>query len=171
MKIRNIPAQITTVEDKIVGNLSLTQMILLMIPIFWFMVVYALFYPFMQYSWYKLPIFLIIGLSSLILALRIKEKIILSWLTILLRFTTRPKYYVLNKNDSYLRHMDVMSFDKEKATAKVKLHEKEKKSVPDKAFSIRDFVKLENLLTDPRFSFSIKSHKKGAVYVAFEQKQ
>jgi len=74
MKIRNIPAQITTVEDKIVGNLSLTQMILLMIPIFWFMLVYTLFYPFMQYSWYKLPIFLIIAVFSLILAIRVKKK-------------------------------------------------------------------------------------------------
>jgi len=66
--------------------------------------------------------------------------------------------------------MDVVSFDKEKAKAKEQAFVKEKKSVTDKTFSFRDFVKLENLLTDPRFSFSIKSHKKGALHVAFEQK-
>ncbi len=170
MKVRNIPAQITTVEDKIAGNLSLTQIVLLMIPVFWFMVVYTLFSPFMHFAWYKVPLFLIFGLASLILAIRIKEKIILSWLVILLRYNIRPKYYVLNKNDSYLREMNLVSLGKEKEKAKVKSFAKEKQSVTEKALAFRDFVRLENLLSDPRISFSIKSHKKGGLHVAFEQK-
>lgn len=169
MKTRIIPAQITTVEDKIVGNLSLTQIILLMIPVFWFMIVYTLFFPFMHFAWYKIPLFLIFGLSSLILSIRIKEKIILSWLTVLLRYTTRPKYYVFNKNDSYLRDMHIISFTKEKK--KIKALIIEKKAVTDKVLAFADFVRLENLLSDPKISFSIKSHKKGGLHVAFEQKQ
>ncbi len=169
MKTRIIPAQITTVEDKIVGNLSLTQIILLMIPVFWFMIVYTLFFPFMHFAWYKMPLFLIFGLSSLILSIRIKEKIILSWLTVLLRYTTRPKYYVFNKNDSYLRDMHIISFTKEKK--KIESLIKEKKAVTNKVLAFADFVRLENLLSDPKISFSIKSHKKGGLHVAFEQKQ
>jgi hypothetical protein len=33
MRTRVIPAQITTVEDRIAGNLNLTQILLLMIPV------------------------------------------------------------------------------------------------------------------------------------------
>jgi len=36
MRTRVIPAQITTVEDKIVGNLNLMQMAILMVPIFFY---------------------------------------------------------------------------------------------------------------------------------------
>ena len=55
MKVRSIPAQITTVEDKIAGNLNLTQILLLMIPVFWLMIVYTIFPPYMEFSVYKFP--------------------------------------------------------------------------------------------------------------------
>lgn len=170
MKIRSIPAQITTVEDKIVGNLNLTQMMLLMVPVFWGMIVYTMFLPVMEFAWYKAFLFSFVGIISLILALRIKDKIVLQWIVILLRYNLRPKYYVFNKNDSYMRSMDVLSIEKSKRKTKT-IHAKQLQKIKHTQSSLGDLIRLENILTNPKYSFSIKSQKKGAFYVAIEQKR
>ena len=170
MRIRNIPAQITTVEDKIVGNLNLTQMFLLMVPVFWGMIIYTMFSPFMNFAWYKLFLFLIVGVISLTMAIRIKDKILLQWIVILLRFNFRPKYYILNKNDAYLRTMDVITVEKEKRK-EMKVHAKQKQKITKQQIQLGDLIRFENILTNPKYNFSIKSQKKGALYVAIEQKQ
>lgn len=171
MKVRSIPAQITTVEDKIAGNLNLTQILLLMIPVFWLMIVYTLFTPTMHFALYKIPLFLIVGVTSLILSIRIKEKIILNWLTILLRYNTRAKYYLFDKNDSYMRAMDLITFEGSKKKQPAKSTSKKTERTDNTAIALGDLVKLERLLIDPKYSFSIKSQKKGSLYVAFEQNQ
>src|SRR5208282_4856426 len=101
-----------TVEDKIAGNLNLTQITLLILPIFVFVLVYAVCVPSMHFAWYKVPVFLITGSLFPILAIRLKEKLILDWLTILFRYTTRPTYYVFNKNDIYQRSLDLPPVEK-----------------------------------------------------------
>ncbi len=169
MKVRSIPAQITTVEDKIAGNLSLTQIFLLMIPVFWLMIVYSVLPPLMEFSLYKLPLVLIIGIITLALALRVKDKIVLNWLVILLRYTLRPRYYLFNKNDSYLRTLDLISIEKSKRKAKAKTQAKVTEKSNSTPVSLGDLAKLEGILADPSYSFSIKSQKKGALYVAVEQ--
>lgn len=166
MKIQSIPAQITTVEDKIVGNLSLTQIVLLMLPMFWLMIVYTLFTPSMQFVLYKLPLFLLVASMFLVLALRIKDKIVLHWLVILLRFHLRPTYYVFDKNDPYLRTMEGMDSGIKKKRITPTSSKARALQTP---VTIGDLVRLDGLLTNPHSSFSIKSKKKGTVYVAFEQ--
>ena len=170
MKVRGIPAQITTVEDKIAGNLSLTQLLLLMLPVFWFMLVYTLFLPAMHFTWYKVPLIFFVSITSLTLSLRIKEKIILQWLLILLRYNLRPRYYLFDKNDSYLRTMHLIHPEKNKRRVIAKSGVKEKQ-VFQATLTFDDLVRFEGLLADPKFSFSIKSQKKGALYVAVEQNQ
>lgn len=169
MKIQRIPAQITTVEDKIAGNLNLTQIVLLILPVFVFVVVYAIFAPSMHFAWYKVPLFLITGSVFPILAIRFKEKLIMDWLAILFRYKTRPKYYVFNKNDLYQRTVDPLPV--EKKHKKEKAHKTEEKKSTSPVVSISDLVRLEGVLTNPGYSFSIKSQKKGAFSIAFEQKQ
>jgi hypothetical protein len=169
MKMQRIPAQITTVEDKIAGNLNLTQIVLLILPVFIFVVVYALFTPSMHFSWYKVPIFLLLGSAPLILAIRFKEKILLNWLSLLFRYTMRPQYYVFNKNDLATRTIDL--FPVEQKQHKRKEHGVIKKQETSSVVSFGDLVKLEGLLSNPEYSFSIKSKKKGALSIAFEQKQ
>lgn len=78
-----------------------------MSPVFWAAIVYILLPIPMHLSWYKVTLILVAVVISGLLAIRIKDKIILQWLQTLLRFRTRPKYYVFNKNDSYLREMDL----------------------------------------------------------------
>ena len=99
MRSKPIPAQITTVEDKIAGNLNLTQIMLLMVPVFFTTAAYAVFPPTMQLAIYKIPLVLVVLVLSLILSMRIKGKVVLNWLVILLRYNTRPRYYLFNKND------------------------------------------------------------------------
>ncbi len=168
MKIRRIPAQITTVEDKIAGNLNFTQMILLVLPVFVVLVGYSSIPPIMHISVFKIILMSSIGIIPPLLAIRVKEHIILSWIGILLTYSLRPKYYVFNKNDASQRVID--SIPQEKKHAKAHSKTSAKQTVQQKALSFGELVKLEDLLANPKYSFSVKSHKKGAFHVAFEQK-
>jgi len=169
MRTTVIPAQITTVEDKIAGNLNLTQILILMVPVFWTTIVYALISPTMRLAWYKFPLVLIVLFACLILSLRIKGKVVLSWLIVLIRFNARAKYYLFNKNDGYQRMIDLPVFEKKQIKIfKEKVVEKEAEK-PISNFNIPDFVKLENLIRNSAYSLSFKTAKKGGVNVAFEQ--
>lgn len=169
MRSTVIPAQITTVEDRIAGNLNLTQMILLIIPILWTMVVYILFFPVMNFVLYKLPIIASITILCLILALRIKGKVVLQWLIILLRYNLRPKYYLFNKNESYLRVLDLPVFPKKQRKLFSKAPAKQEKKATKPAISFGDLARLDNLIANPKYSLSVKLGRKGGLNVGLEQ--
>lgn len=168
MRTTVIPAQITTIEDKIAGNLSLTQILILMVPVFWTAIVYTLLTPAMKLAWYKFPLILIVLFICLTLSLRIKGKVVLNWLIVLLNFNVRPKYYLFNKSDTFSRIIDLPVFEKKQIKLfKEKAVTKEApKTVPN--FNVSDFVRLENFINNSDYSLSFKS-KKGGVNVAFEQ--
>ena len=169
MKTRVIPAQITTVEDKIAGSLSLTQILLLMTPVFWTAMVYALFMPQLKFAMYKVPIIGVVLLISLFLAIRIKEKLILNWLMVLVTYNMRPKYYVFNKNEKYLRAMDMPSFTNQKNIKLKKSLALNQNEAQSKTVSLRELIKLDGILTNPKYTFSLKSTKKGGLNVAIQQ--
>lgn len=169
MKTQVIPAQITTVEDKIAGNLNLTQILILMVPIFWTTIVYAFFFPTMKLAMYKIPLVLTAVFICLILAMRIKGKVVVEWLAVLLKFNTRPKFYVFNKNESYLRTMDLPVFDKKPLKLFAKSVKKEIRVIP--TFDVPQLAQLENLIASQRLNLSFKTTKKGGFHVAFEQIQ
>ncbi|MBI2314443.1 hypothetical protein HYU93_00060 [Candidatus Daviesbacteria bacterium] len=168
MRTTVIPAQITTIEDKIAGNLSLTQILILMVPVFWTAIVYTLLTPAMKLAWYKFPLILIVLFICLTLSLRIKGKVVLNWLIVLLNFNVRPKYYLFNKNDAYQRIIDLPVVERKQVKLfKEKVVTKEApKTAPN--FAVSDFVAFENFINNPNYSLSFKS-KKGGVNVAFEQ--
>ena len=167
MKTTVIPAQITTVEDRIAGNLNLTQMILLIIPILWTMIIYTILTPTMHLAWYKLPLMILVTLFCLILALRIKGKVVLNWLVILLKYNLRPKYYLFDKNEAYLRDIDLPVFKSEKRKISKAPAKQEKKAKTN--IALGDLARFEDFITNPKYGFSIKLNKKGALNVAFEQ--
>ncbi len=166
MRTTVIPAQITTVEDKIAGSLSMTQIVILMIPVFFATLVFALVPPTMHVSLYKLPPVFFVLLLCLLLSLRIKGKVVASWLLVLLRFNTRAKYYVFNKNDTYLRDISEVVIETNK-----KVKEKAKKEIilPAKTFGLKELKELETFIKNPKYSFSLKPGKKGALYVAVSE--
>jgi hypothetical protein len=171
MRSQPIPAQITTVEDKIAGNLNLTQIMLLMVPVFFTTAAYAMFPPRMHLAIYKFPLVLIVLIVSLILSMRIKGKVVLNWLVILLRYNLRPRYYLFNKNDAYLRTLDLPVFDKKPRKLFKKAPAKLEKRAPIPAFALSDLAKLQNVITNPKYSFVLKAGKKGGFNVSLGQVQ
>jgi hypothetical protein len=169
MRTTVIPAQITTVEDKIAGNLNLTQILLLMVPVFWTTIVYSVFSPAMQLAWYKIPVVLIVSLISIALSLRIKGKVVLNWIIVLLRFNIRPRFYLFNKNDVFMRLVDLPVFEKKKVKLFKKSLAKKNAKTISPGFGFSELVKLENLIKNPKYTLSFKAGKKGGMHVAFKQ--
>ena len=167
MRTTVIPAQITTVEDKIAGNLSMTQIVILLIPIFFGTFVFAILPPSMHVALYKLPVVLFVLLVCLILSLRVKGKVVASWLLVLLAYNTRATYYVFNKNDTYLRDMPEFEKSNEKETLKAVV--KKELAIPAKTFGVKELKELEAFIRNPKYSFSLKPGKKGGLYVAVSE--
>lgn len=166
MRSQVIPAQITTVEDKIAGNFSLTQIMLLLLPVLIASFIYAFLPPSMNFVIYKLILAGVFAILSITLAVRIKGRIIASWLVVLLRYNARPKYYVYNKNS--VMHREVIN--PELQAIKVKSEVKEEAiskqiNTPD----IKDVLKLRHLLDTTDFNLTYRSGKKGGLNVAFEK--
>ncbi len=99
MRTTIVPAQMTTVEDKIAGDLSFLQILLLLSALIVATVIYALFPARLHLTLYKIPLIIGSTLFLGLLALRIKEKIILQWILLLTTYNLRPKYFVFDKND------------------------------------------------------------------------
>src|SRR5579872_7146430 len=140
MRTTIIPAQITTVEDKIIGSFTMPQLVMLMIPVLWTTLVYALFPVPMHITWYKIPVVLLVVIVSVVLSLRIKGKVMIQWLEVILRYNLRPQYYVFNKNTMYLRDAPIQE-TKQLAPKKVKA--KPEIAIPAKTFNLKDLKELE----------------------------
>lgn len=159
MRTTIIPAQITTVEDKIAGSLNFAQILLLMTPVLWGTLVYAVFSPSMKLAPYKISLTLIVTLISLALALRIKDKIVAEWIGVLLRYKLRPKFYLFNKNDLMERTIDLpiepISHHKQIAAKSPKKQMRE--------LSVKELIKLEQALNSKNLAVSFRYGRKGSL--------
>jgi hypothetical protein len=159
-----IPAQITTVEDKIAGNLSFMQVFILMVPVFISTLIYVMFIPVMNLAIYKVVLMIISLILCSVLAFRFKGKIVLNWLIILINYNLRPKYYVFNKNDIFQRDVVLdsksitINSQKLKHTAKVK-----QKNI------VKDIKQIEKYLKNEKYGLTVKPNKKGGFYVAYNE--
>lgn len=162
MKTSIVPAQITTVEDKVAGNLSLAQMLLLAAPMFGGSALYVILPPSLEAAPYKIAIIAGISIIFSSLAIRIKGKIVLTWVVILLRYNARPRYYVYNKNDSYLRNAERPT--PPKTSFKITTP---KPAIPKSVVElpISESVKLKNAITDPNAKLHFRTDKKGGLRV------
>ncbi|MDD2225015.1 MAG: hypothetical protein PHP97_02535 [Candidatus Shapirobacteria bacterium] len=167
MRTTIIPAQITTVEDKIAGNLNFTQIFLLMTPVLLTTILFAFMPPTMKLAGYKLCLILIILVVCLVLSLRVKDRVLFNWLLILGQFKLRPKIFVFNKNDNYLREMETEVVKEKTKIKKVNIikiiSKKEQKLIEIEAVKFLHFIK------DKNNSLSFKLSNKGGLNVAFEQ--
>lgn len=168
MRTQVIPAQITTVEDKIVGNLNLTQLFILISPILVITGVYAFLPPTMKIVSYKVSIFIISIISAIALSLRIKGKVVINWLGILFTYNLRSKYYVYNKNEPLFREMALPHTEKKRANSVKMVSVDENKEILPKS-KIKELASFENLLDQNEVDFRYKTGKKGGINVAFDQ--
>jgi hypothetical protein len=163
MKVTVVPAQVTTVEDRIAGRLGLSQLLLLAAPIFGGSALYIILPPAMHSSTYKLAIIISLMLICSTMAIRIKGKIILLWLIVILRYRLRPSYYVFNKNAVSGRDQPA------KPTAQDNEAENENKTVkPRRTFpllSTAEITRVQAIMENPAANIMFKATKKGGLNV------
>lgn len=164
MKTTVVPAQVTTVEDKIAGNLGFTQLLLLVTPVFLGAAIFTILPPLFRVTMLKTTIVAILAFVCIVLSIRIKGKIILQWLAVVIRYLARPRFYLFNKNDSYLRAVDFAEPELQ-VTAKDEIEAEEIATTlliptPEKA-------RIESAIHDPRSKFHLRAEKGGLrVYIS-----
>ena len=164
MKTTTVPAQITTVEDKIAGNLSPLQLALMTAPIFFSGLLYVVFPPVLKLSGIKLGVSGLLLVVCLALAIRIRGKLVLNWLVMILRYNLRPRYYLFNKNDEYLRTPDQTS-GSEPVTIDQSITKEPIKPIPLTELALPARVRLETAMADPRANFGLTTTRKGDLRV------
>jgi hypothetical protein len=165
MKTVIVPAQITSVEDRVAGNLTFTQLLLMIAPVFISTAVYVFLPPFLGYKSYKIVIAMLIIAVFLTLAIRIQGRLIAQWIAVLATYNSRPRYYVFNKN-SYRFDKDnpkiVATEDKEHALQPVKEFHHEH-------ISVKKLYAFDRLSESPKMAFVYAINKKGKLYVRVQE--
>lgn len=169
MKSTVVPAQVTTVEDRIMGNLGFSQLILLITPLFIGAGLYVLLPPFMSESHYKYIVIGVVALSCCVLSIRVKGVILARWLTVILRYALRPQYYLFNKNTAIYR---------EDYTARIRSAEASTPlDVPDadrltaERLNFTDTARALATLDDPTLQVQFETTKKGGLHVRLSEIQ
>lgn len=163
MRTTIVPAQITTVEDRIAGRLGLTQLLLLIAPIFGGSAIFVIFPPFFAYAVYKVVLITCVAILCALLAIRIKGKILLFWVITLLRYNARPRYYLFNKNSTHTREI-VLSADIEDESAQ-EIEVPMAEPVRKVSLTTAERVQIEDLLANPAANVHITTNKKGELRV------
>jgi len=166
MKTVVVPAQITTVEDRIAGSLTFPQIILLVMPLVIGAGIYAVMSPKLHFATIKLAIIIIQYSIFGLLALRFNGKIVADWLIIYLRYAIRPRRYIFTKNDPIHRDI-VVEDDKITVTSEEQIAEQDIKVSP--ALSLPEQIKIDRLFDNAAVSISFKLPKKGGIDVALKQ--
>ncbi|MGI6103187.1 MAG: PrgI family protein [Patescibacteria group bacterium] len=99
MRTTIVPAQVTTVEDRVAGNLTIAQLLILMAGFGLMTLVYLFMAPKYHFSPTKIVSLAVIALTFGPLAIRIFDKIVAEWLVLLVRYALRPRRYVFTKSD------------------------------------------------------------------------
>lgn len=168
MKTTVVPAQVTTIEDRIMGSLGFSQLMLLIIPVFIGAGLYVLLPPFTGGSLYKYIVIGLVALFSCILAIRIRGKIVALWLMLILRYNLRPKFYLFNKNTAAFRDQYVTKMpEPEEAAKSARL--KRSISVPRLAF--HETAKVLAAIDNPASKLRFETTKKGGLHVRLTEVQ
>lgn len=162
MKVTVVPAQVTTVEDRIIGNLGFSQMLLLIVPVFLGAALFAGLPPTMGSSTYKFVIMGGLALLCCLLAIRIKGKIIALWLITILRYNLRPKFYIFNKNTAALRedYEDVQIEPADPVNTKLPVVAKQLSKL-----ELHELVNVLATIDNPASRLRFETTKKGGLHV------
>ena len=164
MKQTVVPAQVTTVEDKIAGNISFKQLLLLVTPVFFGGAMYVLLPPFMGYSLYKALLWITFSILCLSMAIRIKGLLVIEWLIIRGRYNLRPSTYIYDKNVAHFRSQP----------AEIVMVNEEANSVDKSSIAVEDIDdgrlrKLHSLVTEPKSDVEFRATKKGGLRVYIKE--
>ena len=167
MKRSIVPAQVTTVEDRLVGGLTPHQLALLIGPFCFGFIAFAVMPPNFHLVLYKLVMVLILESIGAVLSIRIKGKILLLWIVTVARYNGRPRYYKYNKNDLFLR--DTVSADAEvnEAGPGAVVETRPEKERPP--LDLADVVKVEALMENPDAKLRFITGKDGRLNVVIQE--
>ena len=161
MKRSIVPAQITTVEDRVLGNLTPYQAGLISLPLIFGVLFYATLPPHFHLKLYKIGIIVGLELIGAILSIRKNDQMLIFWLITRLKYNLRPRYYIYNKNDSYLRNIPEFTPEKaEESTATVTAVQPELQEVP-----VGYAVLIEEIMADERVNLRFKTTRNGRLHV------
>lgn len=163
MKSTIVPAQITTVEDKVAGNLSLSQLLLLTAPLFIGSAIYIILPPNLGFSAYKIVLMVILGTVFSLLAVRIKGRILLLWVMVIAQYSLRPRYHIFDKNDSHLRDIEIEAKPREVLAENMATNKTKPVVIP--RLGVADIVRLQEIMANPKANLHFKTDKKGALNV------
>lgn len=165
MKSIIVPAQITTVEDRIAGNLSFTQMALLIAPAICTGLLFVILPPFVSVTDPKLAMGVVLFVLSGTLAIRLRGELLLNHLVTRVSYNLRPKYYTYDKNDSYLRYEALLVAEETPSATLIP------EAVESFVASLIDMpirARLEQAINDPRANFQFDV-KKGGLHVRIHE--
>ena len=167
MKMTVVPAHVTTVEDRIIGNLGFSQILLLIIPVFASAFIFGLFPPFMGGALYKYIIMASVALLFCILAIRIKGKIVANWIITISRYNIRPRYYLYNKN--VITHREEYPAKTDNQESQKITEDRPKKKLNLQQLDIPTTARLLATIENPSANFRIEPGKKGNLHVRFTE--
>lgn len=167
MKRSIVPAQITTVEDRVLGNLTPYQAALISLPLIFGVLFYAALPPHFHLKLYKIILIGGLELIGAILSIRVDDQMLVFWLITRLRYNLRPRYYVYDKNDTYLRNMsDFTPVTTEDTNVEEAAAPSEVQEVTPK-----DAVRIEEIMADELVNLRFKTVKGKLNVIANEIKQ
>lgn len=164
MKQTIVPAQITTVEDKIVGNISFRQMILLITPVFFGAVCFAIIPPFLNYSPLKVVLLLVVAISMTILAIRIRGRLLIDWLAILGKYNSRARFFVVDKNTVRRSQLPI-----DEQNVEHEITDQTLQTTIELDASITSKRKLDELLATSDLNLIFHKTKKGGLRVSLKE--
>jgi hypothetical protein len=162
MKSTIVPAQITTVEDRIAGNFTFSQLAVLTAPVAISASMYILLAPKLQLSLVKFLLMAVVFVVICPLAIRIRDKTVAAWLVLYTRYALRPRVYVHTKADPV--HRTIGLSNSEPTTEIETGHEKKPAAyVPQ---PVHEQLRIKELLEDPALSVSFEFAQNGGVDVS-----
>ena len=162
MRTTVVPAQITTVEDRIAGNLTFVQILLLIFAMISGSTIYLLMAPHLKLSPYKAFVILLAVATFGAMAIRIKGRIVADWIVLLLRYYLRPRIYVYSKNDPVNR--DIFAPVRERPTAR--MQEAKHTAKTSKHLSLAEQIHLDRLIANQALTITFSLKKKGGIDVS-----
>jgi hypothetical protein len=161
MRTTIVPAQITTVEDRISGNLTFSQVLLLISALLIASVFYLALPPHRGFGNTKVAVMVVECIFFAVLTLRIQGRIMADWLVLYLRFAVRPRIYVFTKNDLTSRETAGEEYKKVIQPMKVT-----PSHVTSNSLSLPEQLKLTKLLANPSLTVRFALTKKGGIDVS-----
>lgn len=159
MRTTTVPAQVTTVEDRIAGSLTFPQLLLLMTGFGLATLAYLFVAPAYHATPMKLVVIASVALLFGLLAIRLYGRLLGEWLILLMRYVVRPRRYIFTKNDRSVEEALESHSVRELPVDRTAPQELAGK------FSTKH-TKLETLMENPDLSIRFVATKNGGLHVA-----